>query len=234
MSSEARVALRGFLAEGYTHREIDLVLGQNPRRSKGWVSFGILTRRYGLRGDDRGALYLFGRQAANQVVSAIMKRSTREPLDRAVAQESVPAVLAPYRGTFALAKNAAALQRMLSGEARNGVQRFFDSRKKAASRCQMQGCRETRRLDTVHLLRTRPQMFARAAKAHGERDGQLVRYDVYEVMREFIRSHMGLHSVAFLCKAHHQVIDGLRESSRTEYRAFIKTLAAGFHAGGSA
>ena len=166
MTTKGATDLNSFLAEGLTHREVDLTLGLNPARSKGWRSFEVLTNKFGIVGADRGALFLYSRAEVKRVVAAIGEARSRAPLDRMLTRLKPPAVLEPYRDTYAVARGVISLQRMLSGEARNAIQRFFDSRKTAIGRCQMQGCTECLRLDTVHLLRTRPVLFARAARKH--------------------------------------------------------------------
>src|SRR6266511_3374446 len=176
MTKEERTVLTAFLGDGLTHREIDLTLGHNPGRSRGWQSHGILTQRFGIRGAERGALFLCPRNVITRVVREIGIARSRAPLDRALRKLPEPAVLEPYRGTFALAASPQALQRMLSGEARNAVQRFFEQRKKAAGSCQMQGCTKAERLDIVHLLRTRPNLFVAAARKHSGRDGSQLRF----------------------------------------------------------
>jgi hypothetical protein len=119
---------------------------------------------------------------------------------------------------------------MLSGEARNAVQRFFESRKRATRCCQMQGCREAKGLDTVHLLRTRPILFVKAARKSGVKAGEMYRFDIHEVMESFLKSHMGLHHVAFLCKGHHRLLDDQRKAGRKTYSALVRTLVTGFYA----
>ena len=230
MITKEQQILSSFLADGLTHREVDLTLGLNPSRSKGWHSFRVLTQRFGITGADRGALFLYPRQEVRRVIRAISDAQTRVPLDTMLPRLKPPNVLEPYRNTFALARSASALQRMLSGEARNAVQRFFESRKVAVGSCQMHGCRERLRLDTVHLLRTRPALFIRAAREHGTAKADRVMYDVYATMKSFLEAHMGIRPIAFLCKPHHHLVDELRANKPGTYRAFVRTLASGFHA----
>ena len=233
MTTKERQVLNSFLAEGLTHREVDLTLGLNPARSRGWYSFRVLTKGFGITGVDRGTLFLYPRQEVRRVITAISDARSRAPLDRMLPRLKPPNVLEPYRDTFVLARGAIALQKMLSGEARNAVQRFFESRKTAMGRCQMHGCRERLKLDTVHLLRTRPVLFIRAAREHGTADNRGVMYDVYATMKSFLEAHMGIRPIAFLCQPHHQLVDELRANNPETYRAFIRTLASGFHAGKS-
>jgi hypothetical protein len=235
MTPKERQILTSFLADGLTHREIDLTLGLNPQRSKGWHSFEVLREDYGVVGTDRGVLFLYTKAQVNRVITAIGKARSRAPLDTLVPRLEHPTVLEPYRGTYVLARNALAFRRMLNGEARNAVQRFFNSRKTAVGGCQMQGCGESKSLDTVHLQRTRTHLFIQAAKAHGRpASGVLTRFDVYETFKDFLSAHMGLRPVAFLCRSHHRAMDRFRGRDPIAYRAFVRTLARGFHAGRAA
>jgi hypothetical protein len=58
-----------------------------------------------------------------------------------------------------------------------------------------------------------------------------MRFDVYGVMAKFLRSHMGVDHVAFLCRPHHIFVDSVRDSHPRAYWALVKTLATGFHSG---
>lgn len=222
--------LMAFLSDGLTHREIDLIIGQDPKRSKGWISFGVLTGGFNLKGTDRGALFLFGRNEAKRVVRNMILKRNRKVLDRATGSRNKFKILLPYKDTFVLARSPLALQRMLSGEARNAIQRFFESRKRATKICQMQGCREAKGLDTVHLLRTRPILFIKAARKFGVKAGKIYRFDIHAVMELFLKTHMGLHHVAFLCKKHHKLLDDQRNAGGEAYRALVRTLVTGFYA----
>ena len=229
-SATAQTILVAFLADGLTHREIDLVIGQDPNKSKGWVSFGILTGKFKLKGTDRGALFLFGKNEAKRVVKNMILKRSRKVLDRATGSRNGFKILLPYKDTSVLARSPQALQRMLSGEARNAIQRFFESRKRATKTCQMQGCREAKGLDTVHLLRTRPILFVKAARKFGIKAGNMYRFDIHAVMELFLKSHMGLQHVAFLCKKHHKLLDAQRTAGGKTYRALVRTLVTGFYA----
>jgi hypothetical protein len=229
-TKERRVVL-AFLADGLTHREIDLILGRNPATTKGWHSFGILTKQFSLVGSDRGSLFLAGRKDASRICGEVVLTRKRAPLDLQLPKLRPPRVLEPYRDTLVLARNAKAVQAMLAGEARNLIQSFFSGRKAAAGTCQMHGCRESNHLDSVHMSRTRPQLFIEAAKRHSVSIGARWQFDVYSTMRAFLLSHMGLQQIAFLCKPHHRLLDKLRESDPAAYRGLVRTLAKGFHAG---
>lgn len=232
MPSEMKV-LSAFLFDGLTHREIDLRLGRNPAKSKGWISFDIMRKRFHVRGEDRGTLFLSTKRDAVRLLNRIARADNRAAVVAILTRIPTPSVLAPYRGTYAIADSPRALQRMLGGEARNAVQRLFQARKKAHKRCQMPDCDESRRLEVAHLMRDRPSLFIAAAAKHAKRESGRLVFNVSDVMEDYLRRHVGLRAVAFLCPQHHRFIDDLRNQEPGQYRSFVKVLAAGLHAGAS-
>ena len=211
--------LVAFLRDGASTRDIDHRLGHDPRRTRGWQSWDVL-KRYHLHHGDKGSLFVLGQRETATAVRAILKARTRSSVKK-VLDAVKASCLARYYSVFVLAPSERAFYALIEGETRNLVQRFFDGRKQAVGRCQFRGCRTSDALDTVHLRRSRPELFLSSARKHRRRVAKRVfRFDVRATMEDFLTAHLTRDSVAFLCKPHHRLAEGIPKSA-------LRTFAAG-------
>jgi hypothetical protein len=211
--------LVAFLRDGASTREIDHRLGHDPRRTRGWKSWDVL-KRYHLRHGDKGSLFVLSQRETATAIRAILKAPGRSPVKK-VLDAVKASSLARYDSVFVLAPSARAFYALIEGETRNLVQRFFNGRKQAVGRCQFPGCRRSNALDTVHLRRSRPELLLSSARRHTRRVAKRVfRFDVHATMEDFLTAHLARDAVAFLCKQHHRLAQGIPKSA-------LRTFVAG-------
>jgi hypothetical protein len=219
LDQRAATVLMAFLRDAASTRDVDGRLGYDPRRTRGWQSWTVLKRHH-LNPTDKGSLFLLSRREATTTIQALMRAHRRSSVKQLLDRVK-PSSLARYESVFVLAPSERAFYRVIEGETRNLVQRFFDGRKQAAGRCQFRGCRHVGSLDTVHLRRSRPGLFLASARRHRNRAGKkLFRFDVHGTMADFLTAHLIPHSVAFLCRRHHRMADRIPKSA-------LRTFAAG-------
>lgn len=219
LDQNASIVLMAFLRDGASTRQIDHRLGHDPRRTRGWQSWDVLKRSH-LRRGDKGSLFVLSRREAVTAIQSVMaarnRRSVKSILDGAKAS-----CLSRYDSVSLLAPSERAFYAVIEGETRNLVQRFFNTRKQSVGRCQFRGCRDSGALDTVHLRRSRPELFLASARRHRRRVANgLFRYDVRATMKDFLTAHLVQDSVAFLCKRHHRMTERLPRNA-------LRTFAAG-------
>jgi hypothetical protein len=208
-----------FLRDGASTREIDNRLGHDPRRTRGWHSWDVL-KQYRLRHRDKGSLFVLGSRETGAAIRAIVKARTRSAVQK-ILDDVKASCLQRYDSTFVLAPSERAFCRLMEGETRNLIQRFFDGRKRSVGQCQFRGCRVADALDTVHFRHSRPVLFLPSARRHRRYVAKdVLRFDVRATMEDFLTAHLARDSVVFLCKQHHRMSEELP-------RTALRTFAAG-------
>ena len=194
-----RLVLLNFLKSNLSTRQLDKLLGYNPKQSKGWESWNIL-KKYKLENGDRGRLFCFKNNECVAIVKKIMNFDKRADIE-SLLTDSEPKHLENYRDTFIIAPSNSKVYKVLEGEVRNITLSFFSPLNKTIGRCMFIDCNNTN-LDTVHFNKSRPEIFMLACEFGHIPNSD--RYDVYKIMRQYLQLHAKKNSVCFLCKKHHQ------------------------------
>ncbi len=188
-----------FLKSNLSTRQLDKLLGYNPKQSKGWESWNIL-KKYKLENADRGRLFCFKNNECVAIVKNIMNLGERVDIE-SLFIDSRPKHLESYRDTFILAPSSGKVYKVLEGEVRNITLSFFTPLKKTIGKCMFVDCNNTN-LDTVHFVKSRPEIFMLASEFGHISNSD--KYDVYKTMRQYLQLHAKKNSICFLCKKHHQ------------------------------
>lgn len=210
MPNRDREIVLNFLNSNFSTRQLDRILGYNPQKSKGWISWKIL-KSYNLHAGDRGKLFCFRKQQSLRIIGQLMKVRTRKEVGE-ILRKAEPEFFEKYRGTHIIAESDEKVSIVLSGEVRNITQSFFKPLKKSVGVCQFPKC-DREDLDTVHLLKSRPEILKLSIE-YGK-DLETNKYNVYEVLRHYIYLHSKRKSLCFLCKKHHEEL-GVLERNRGE------------------
>lgn len=208
------IVLLNFLKSAFSTRKLDAMLGFS--KSKGWKSWDIL-KKYNLTDCDKGKLFLYTENQSKKFIKKIMEK--KDNLENLI-KNNPPTNLQKYRDIFIIAKSEKALYSAFSGETRNIVRDFFSPQKKLASHCQFFNC-NNKNIDTVHLIKDRPQIFMEGAAKNKVTFEDSFKYDIYQIMIYFLQTHAKSKSICFLCKNHHNELHKLeRKSSKRELNEF--------------
>lgn len=163
----------------------------------GFKSHDIL-KKFNLKKEDKWKLFLFTKKEALYKIERIFKKE-RGILD-IVAE---PKNLSKYKDLYVIAKNKDSLYHIVNGELRNLVQSFFRERKSQYAICQYRNCKN-KNLDVVHHhKRNRKKLFWLAASKHRIKKGDYYKFDIYQIVINFLNLHKH-NAVMFLCKKHHK------------------------------
>ncbi len=193
------IILLNFLKSSFSTRKLDELLGLDKEKSKGYPSWEIL-KKYNIENNDKGRLFCFREQECVSIIKKIIDCKSRTEVQK-IFGNSQPKHLENYRNTYIIADNGKKVYFVLQGEVRNITQGFFNPLKKIIGKCEFSNCNNTN-LDTVHLKKSRPEIFELACKS-----GYLPssnKYDVYKIIWQYIQLHEKKNSFCFLCKKHHQ------------------------------
>lgn len=212
MEAKNQLILINFLKSGYSTRQLDKLIGD--KNTRGWTSWQIL-KKYKLTESDKGKLYLYGNQQATKIIKELEHKNITQAL-----KNNTPSLLKKYEETYVLSKSEKSFYDIMSGETRNIILGFFSNQKKLINKCQLEGCKTTKTLDTVHFNKDRPQIFKECAKNNKVEFEDYFKYDVYKTMACFLRSHAKFKSVCFLCKKHHLELHKKEKGSKAEFIKF--------------
>jgi hypothetical protein len=182
------------------------------RDNIGFRSWDIINKKYCLKKEDRGILFSFSKSEVKKIVNMIIKTKNREVLENI----RYPKKIENYGDSYIVAPSEKDAYQILNGELRNLVQFVFFSYKGEQKYCQYKNCRNTNLEVAHHHTRGRKDLFLRIARKHKFRvDRSHFKFDVREIMLEFINSHVisHKHDVLFLCKKHHTQYDSLKTIS---------------------
>ncbi|PGH86692.1 hypothetical protein CN900_24590 [Bacillus anthracis] len=218
-----RLILLNFLKTGFSTRKLDTLLGFSSEESNGWKSWPI-PKKYLLKKEDRGILYLYSTSQCNDIIDKIMESPQAGLVDEYIKEES-PKIYQMYFDKYVLAKSSEDFYSMFTGETRNITQGFFLPNKKLIGICQFKGCYETN-LETAHLRNNRPDIFKKVAKKNvlGLTKDHYKQYDVYNTMRDYLLAHRIKDSICFLCKKHHTELDRLNPKNKKDKLKYKKAL----------
>ncbi|MEW4108340.1 hypothetical protein [Bacillus thuringiensis] len=222
MVSDKDVLLH-FLKSSFSIQQIDSLMKYERLENKGWKSSEVI-KKYLLQTDDTGKLYLYTQKQCKEMIKEIMKKPYSVCIDKLITLTN-PGSIEKYKGTYVLASSAQAFYDVFNGEARNIIQNFFKSRKKLIGVCQLGNCNEREKLETAHLEKDRKAIFIESAEiSMVEKEGDLIKFDVYKTMRTYLLKHHDENSVRFLCKNHHTELDRLKKQSDKKTLKIFKKL----------
>ena len=187
----------------------------------GFKSHEIYHGKYKLEEKHKGILFFMGVKKAKAKIKDIMHNHNLKSID---PERLNPPVLDRYRETFVLAKDENCAYYILDGELRNLVQKAYKSHKQNRT-CQVKGCKEER-LDIAHRMEERKELFLHVARDNTTEEGELNKYDVYNIMKKFLLSHKPK-KIYFLCRKHHTQYDNLKKNAKKNPKAlreFMKNL----------
>jgi len=221
MDKKEYKVLLNFLKSGFSTRQLDRLL--EHRNTRGWVSWKIL-KKYNLRHSDKGKLYLYSTAQSKRIINQLAKEKKEGIIDRLI-KENPPQNLQKYRDTWVIADSEKSFYNILSGETRNIIRDFFNPKKKLIGRCQFKDCKSKGQIDTVHFRKDRPKIFMECAEKNKikMRKG-FFKYNVYNTMKCFLKSHAKTKSICFLCKKHHNEFHREEKKGKSSLKEFRKQI----------
>lgn len=240
MNHNHRRVLKLYLKYGYSRRMIENILRMTSRHGK---SAQDVIDEYRLRDRTlRGRLLGCHDDQFNAVISKLEKAESKprgslvDEIDALIPQADL-GLLTAYKNCVVLSEGAAAFHAAIKDVVANITQQVFDPCKQLVGACQNSECRKPRsasQLETAHMGKSRPTLFAEAANQAvrtNRVDGYLA-YDLYLSIRLYLRKHLEFtNRVRFLCGACHDQLGNLqdnvnsadraiREAARIELRSF--------------
>ena len=155
MDKTENTILLNFLKNGLSTRQLDNLL--NQKDTDGWISWKIL-KKYKLTKSDKCRLFLYSNSQCNEIITKLAKEKKSGYMDELLKSYN-PDKIKKYLNTFVIADSENSFHKIMSGETRNIIQDFFDNKKKSIGKCQFEKCSSQDHLDTVHLIKDRPQIF---------------------------------------------------------------------------
>ena len=218
MNKEKYMVLVNFLKNGLSSRQIDVLLGYDKNKTRGWKSWTIL-KEYKLSKEDKGKLFLYNSVEYREIISKLKEIK----LDILI-KNKVPSIIKKYEDAIVLAKSEENFYQIMSGETRNIMKRIFGSLKKSIPYCQFKNCKGTE-LETAHLHTNRPEIFKLCAKRLRKKKLRYYEYPIGLVMKEYLIGHQRKDAVCFLCKKHHLKLDSIKtKKGLKEYKKNINSL----------
>lgn len=196
--AEEKNVLLNFLKFGLSTRQLDNHIGYNSKKTKGWQSWRIL-KKYKIESIDQNKLFCFRTQESLIIIKDIISAKNRNEVKN-ILNKAEPNFFEKYRSVYIVADSKDKVLTVLSGEVRNITQSFFSPLKKLIGSCQYPDC-NGKNLDTVHLMKSRPEIFKLACDFGCINNSK--KYDVYKILRQYIHLHTNKKSICFLCKKHH-------------------------------
>ena len=201
MRQNEKSLMKLYLKFKIPYRKLDRISGNNPGKSKGFISWSLIDR-YDVK-EEGGKLFLHSLTQVNTFVNELEK-TNHVSIDKWIKMNP-SSILEQYRGTHVLADSDDSCYAILKGELRNITQSFFSPLKNLVPNCQNTKCNTNIGvLDTAHNLKERKQLFLDAVKKTRPRNN---RYDVYKIMKRYLEYHKNKKSVFFLCKTCHTKFD---------------------------
>jgi hypothetical protein len=210
------------LNDGFSTRQIDKALGENPIKSKGWISFKVL-KKYKLLLKDKGKLFLHNQTEAKKIVSEILNSKNYSYKLEALISKHPPASIAKYKNIFIVADDAEKFYIAAEGLVRNLTHKFFSQKKKKIGICQY--CEKKMELDTAHIGDERPVILKKSANSlKFKQNGQLY-FPLENILKSYLLEHQKPKSIAFLCKNHHLMQENLKKGKdKISYRNFLNKI----------
>jgi len=221
MNKKEYDVLLNFLKSGFSTRQLDKLLGHSNTR--GWISWDILMK-FKVKNSDKGKLYLYSTTQSKNIIGSLVKNVKEDYLDELI-KLNPPNNLQKYNNTWVIADSEKSFYNILSGETRNIIRDFFNPEKKLIGKCQFKDCKNKGQIDTVHFNKYRPQIFIECAKNNKvQLKESMFKYNVYNTMRCFLKSHSKNKSICFLCKKHHNQFHDKEKKGKKESKEFKRQI----------
>jgi len=98
INKEELLILLSFLKNGLSSRQIDVLLGHDKDKTRGWKSWTVL-KEYGLKKEDKGKLFLYTHSECKNIFSKLKEGK----LDFLI-KDKIPSIVKKYSDTKVLAK----------------------------------------------------------------------------------------------------------------------------------